>query len=256
MKSSHESRWIVGGFFVTLTATGIMSFTSYQNSMKLVNSAAQASQTNELLDALTDISVILADVESRQWRYILFEDTSELTRYRIAVRQLNLVLKKLQEPLADTLIQQQRLNALEILIIERLQLFDKAIALYGERQIKVSSSDSLIARAQENLNQIRYIITELEHTEEELINIQLEEVSFNSRVRMVIEPVGTLLTFSILLSLFGILYRQLLKRQKAEVLQQSLAQEKELSDLKLQLFSMVSHEFRTPLSSILGSSQL
>jgi signal transduction histidine kinase len=35
-----------------------------------------------------------------------------------------------------------------------------------------------------------------------------------------------------------------------------LAQTKEISDLKMRLFSMVSHEFRTPLSTILVSTQM
>ena len=51
-------------------------------------------------------------------------------------------------------------------------------------------------------------------------------------------------------------YQQLVKRLQAEAIQQTLAQEKELSELKLRFFSMVSHEFGTPLSIILGSAQL
>ncbi|HYX16079.1 MAG TPA: hypothetical protein VE944_17265 [Nostoc sp.] len=35
-------------------------------------------------------------------------------------------------------------------------------------------------------------------------------------------------------------YQQLVKRQQAEAIQQTLAQEKELSELKLRFFSMVS----------------
>ncbi|NJN86719.1 MAG: histidine kinase [Leptolyngbyaceae cyanobacterium SL_7_1] len=255
MKWLHEGKWITGGFIVTLVVTGAVSFTSYQNSVQLVNSARQVQQTNQLLDALTDISALLSDAESRQWSYIVSNDPDELTQYTAAVEQLRLALDKLRRPLADTFVQQQRLAALEILINRRLDLFERAIARYRS-EYPLTPTDPFIAHAQSNLDQIRQIIAELEQKEEELIAIQLEAVSSNSRTRMVIEPVGTVLTFTILLGVFGMLYRQLLKRQRAEALQQALTQEKELSELRLQLFSMVSHEFRTPLSLILGSSQL
>lgn len=70
-----------------------------------------------------------------------------------------------------------------------------------------------------------------------------------------IELSGTLFILTVLLGLYAVVYRQIKKRQTAEIDQQRLAQEKEMSELKFQFFSMISHEFRTPLSIILGSTQ-
>ncbi|MGB7443714.1 MAG: PAS domain S-box protein [Coleofasciculaceae cyanobacterium] len=46
------------------------------------------------------------------------------------------------------------------------------------------------------------------------------------------------------------------ERKKAEKARQALERERELSQLRLRFFSMASHEFRTPLSTILMSAQL
>jgi signal transduction histidine kinase len=252
----QDGKWITGGFILTLVVTGAMSITSYQNSVQLVNSANQVRQTNEMLDALNDTSSILADAELRQWRYVIFNDPKELEIYQHTITRLEPTLERLSNSLGDTPTQSQRLHELNRLIQERLQIFEAAIARYSGQDNEIVATDPLIIQGQRNLDQIQQVLAALEQEEEELIAVQISAVQSNSKVRMLIEPVGTVLTFSILVGVFSLLYRQLSKRQQAEAQQQVLAQEQELSALKLELFSMVSHEFRTPLSLILGSSQL
>lgn len=46
------------------------------------------------------------------------------------------------------------------------------------------------------------------------------------------------------------------ERKQGEEVSRTLAKEREINDLKLRFFSMASHEFRTPLSTILVSAQL
>ncbi|GAB4375105.1 MAG: hypothetical protein Kow00121_20440 [Elainellaceae cyanobacterium] len=256
MKRSQESIWITAGFGLAITLMGAVSFTSYQNATQLVESADQVRQTSEILDQLTDLSATLADAESRRWGYILFEDIEERERYQAAVQDLMPILAALKQPLSDTPIQQQRLTILETLVTERINLLQRSIDLYQDNQAPISATEPIVAQAKRNQEAIRQVINALEAKEEDLLQLQLEQAQSNLQFRMLIEPLGALLTFAILFGVYVLLYRQMTKRQQAESQQRTLAQAKELSELKLQLFSMVSHEFRTPLSLILGSSQL
>ncbi|NJO40385.1 MAG: histidine kinase [Cyanobacteria bacterium CRU_2_1] len=256
MKWSREGRWITGGFGLILVLMSAVSITSYQNATQSVESANQVLQTNDILEGLTDISAALANAETRRWRYILFGDIEELERFNVAVQSLDSTLDRLRQMLTHEPIQRQRFNALESLVAERVKLFEQSIEVYRGRRNEISASDPLIVQTQQNQDEIRQLITVLEATEEELLEVRLQQAQSNLQSRMVIEAFGTLLTFGVLFGVYALLYRQMVKRQQAEALQQTLAQAKELSELKLQLFSMVSHEFRTPLSLILGSAQL
>ncbi|WP_416670766.1 sensor histidine kinase [Egbenema bharatensis] len=271
MKWLHQGKWMTGGFGLAVLLMGAVSLTSYQNAMRLVDSANQVKQTNGILNILTDLSITLAEAESRRWGYIFSGDRMEMNHYQAAIRDIDPLLQQLRQSLADTPVQQQRLDTLERLIIEQVDLLERSM-LQRNRFIReaepedgrselslpaiLSSADPLVVQSRQNQESIRQTIALLEAREEELLQLRVEQSQSNLRFRMLIEPLGTLLTFVILFGVYAQLYRQMVKRQEAETQQRTLAQEKELSQLKLQLFSMVSHEFRTPLSLILGSAQL
>ncbi|NJR26271.1 MAG: histidine kinase [Richelia sp. CSU_2_1] len=256
MKWSLEGKWITGGFSLALAFMGAVSLISYQNATQLAESAKQVRQSNQVLKLITEISATLTDAESGRRGYILFDDPEELERYNTAVESLKQRIDKLRQPLDDTPIQRQRLDTLEYLISQRLELFQTSIDLYQKSPTQFSIRDPLIVQTKRNQDEIRRLIQDLVSEEENLLEIQVEQSQANFQFRMWLESLGTLLTFAILFGVYALLYRQMVKRQQAETLQRALAQEKELSELKLQFFSMVSHEFRTPLSSIVGSAQL
>ncbi|MFH7024107.1 MAG: ATP-binding protein [Heteroscytonema crispum UTEX LB 1556] len=253
MKWSLERKWIASGFGLSFLLMGIVSFISYQNATQLIESSNKVKHTHEVMKSLIDIFATLTDAEAGRRGYILFGERSELKRYDQAIQSLDAKVEKLQQQLADDSSQQQQLMRLKVLISQRVELSKKSLNL---QQLGKSTFAIQATRINQTRGEIRQTLAQLQAREEKLLEISVKHSQQNIHNRMLIEFLGTVLSFAILLAVYALLYQQLVKRQQAEALQRTLAQEKELSELKLRFFSMVSHEFRTPLSIILGSAQL
>ena len=256
LRWSLERKWVTAAFCLALLLMVLVNVFSYQNATQLITSQVQVKQTNEVLIALTNVSETLADLETRRWLYFLLDERTEPESYDQAMHSLTIKLEQLRQPLADTPLQEQRLDALEDLLQQRRELFEQSTELYLKPRSLLAADHPLVMQTKQNQTHIRQIIAELQAEEEHILQNQVEQAQANSQIRMAIENLGTILTFVGLLGVYVLLYQQMFKRQQLEQAQQKLAQEKELGELKLQFFSMVSHEFRTPLSVIAGSSQL
>ncbi|MEA5603484.1 ATP-binding protein [Nostoc sp. UHCC 0252] len=256
MKWSLERKWIASGFGLCLLLMSTASLISYQNATQLIASSDQVKYTHEVMKNVIDIFATLTDAEAGRRGYILYGEQLELNRYYQAMQSLDAKVKKLQQQIADDSYQQQQLTKLKFLIAQRVELSKQSINLKKVGKSSFAIQAPLVNQSNQNRGQIRETLTKMQAREEQLLQISVRHSQDNIRNRMLIEFLGTFLSFAILLGVYALLYQQLLKRQQAETIQKTLAQEKELTELKLRFFSMVSHEFRTPLSIILGSAQL
>jgi signal transduction histidine kinase len=256
MKWSLEGKWIAGGFSLTLLLMGLASLTSYRNTTELIESADKVQHTYEVLNTVTDFYASMTVAESGRRGYIVSGSQQELERHQNAVDNMQSKLRTLQQQMSDSSTGQQQVATLDSLVTQRLALFRQSIALYQNDKSAIQAQSSITEKSVKLRGEIQILLADIKAQEERLLRIWIEQSRSSMNSRIVIELFGTFLSFVVFFGVYFLLYHQWLQRQKVASLQHNLAHEKELGAFKLRLFSMVSHEFRTPLSVILASSQL
>jgi signal transduction histidine kinase len=256
MKRSPERNWLILGLGIIALLMGWISLMAYQSSERLLESTNKSKQTHEIIKNLINIYATMTVAESGRRGYVFLGDEKELYRYQVAIRELDPELKTLQKNLSDRSEQLQRMEALNLLLTQRVNLLQKSIQLYRTEQRITPQQIQITEQSIKLRGKIQLTIAAMQNTEE----LSLEQWVSQSRTRI---SHDLMISFLVIFASFGVLaiasillYYQLIKRQQAEALQAKLVSEKEASEAKLKFFSMVSHEFRTPLSVILASSQL
>lgn len=256
MKGSLEERAIAGSFGVILLLLGGASLISAKNTTELVESTTKVQQTYEILVSLTDFNAAMNIAESGRRGYIFTGKAAELERHKAAVRSLQAKVKQIDQELSQDPSQKQQVDKLEYLLNQRLMLFQQSIELYQQDRSAVQTQGLITNQSIQIREDIQIVLATLKSEEKARLNASLESSQASIKQRFLLEQLSTFLGVVVFCGMAFVLYQEKRRQQRVQALEQSLAQERELSDLKLRLFSMVSHEFRTPLSVILASSQL
>lgn len=254
-KYSPGGKRVTAGFSLSLALMAGLSVVSYQNATQLTEDNNQVEQAYEILSLLNEVEVNLVDAEAARRGYFLFGDAAERNRYAQAVQTLQLKVSSLKVALTHA-ESRQKVEQLDRLIGQQLSLFQRSMTAFEQQQIELSSEQPLIVKIRQTRQAIYQLLGELRVGERRLMRVQQAESQTILRSRLLIEGLANTLTFFILLGVYAILRRQKIRRETAEARQRQMAQINELNELKLEFFSMLSHEFRTPLSLITGSAQL
>ena len=252
-----QGKWIAGGFGLTVLLMGTISLVSYRNTLALRQRAAEVEVTYEIIDNLSNLYANMAVAESGRQGYIKTGSPSELGRHRraIALMQSNwqLLAKQLEN---GTDFEREMVAQIGDLMYRRIVLFNQSIATYKPDQSDDISQDAITVKSVEFRDKFQNLLTYLQASQKRNLRSSIassrDSISENSLLGLL----GTFTSFGIICGVYFLVFWQEKRRQKSEKIHQLLLQEKELSDLKIQLFSMISHEFRTPLTVIFSASQL
>ena len=252
-----QGKWIAGGFGLTVLLMGTISLVSYRNTLALRQRAAEVEVTYEIIDNLSNLYANMAVAESGRRGYIKTGSPSELGCHRraIALMQSNwqLLAKQLEN---GTDFEREMVTEIGDLMYRRIVLFEQSIATYKSDRSDDISQDAITVKSVEVRDKFQNLLTYLQASQKRNLRSSIassrDSISENSLLGLL----GTFISFGIISGVYFLIFWQEKRRQKSEKIHQLLLQEKEISDLKIQLFSMISHEFRTPLTVILSASQL
>jgi len=258
MKWGLEEKAIAFSIGIILLLLGGVSQVSSKNTAELFENANKIQQNYEILGNLTDFFAAMTVAESGRRGYIFSGRQEDLARYRGAIIMMQSELGQLQQQIDGDVTQKDRLILLNDLATQRLGLLEESIELYQRDRspAAMQTQRNITDRSVKLREQIQTTLTKIKNEENKQLQRFLTETQSSINSRESIEKAFTLLGFLAILGVIFIFYWEQQRQKKLQVLEQTLIQERELSDLKLRLFSMVSHEFRTPLSIILASSQL
>lgn len=258
MKWSLEEKMLASSLGVILLLLGVVSLLSPRNTTELVENAKQVQSTYGVLVNLTDFLAAMSVAESGRRGYIFSGRPEELARHQAAMQGMNAELDQLQTSVNLSPVQQQRVQQLYDLAKQRMALLQQSIALYQRDRSSTAMQiqNSMTDRSVQLRDRIEVLLAEIKDAENQRLMATLEEAQETIQHQSSIERIGLVSSFLVVCGFLVILYWAQKRRQKLQILEQTLSQQQELSYLKLNLFSMISHEFRTPLSVILASSQL
>jgi signal transduction histidine kinase len=256
MKWYFPRKWFVAGFSLTILLMSLVAFASFNNTNEIKQNANKVQYTYQTLNSLTDFYAAMTVAESARRGYIFLGSKQDLNRYQNAVQNIRSSLSLLEVKIDPSLSQRQNFQKFKVLVNQRLSLLDESIELYQKDKNALEKQNNITKQSVDIREKIILISSEIQSEEERYLQTSLNESEQTIHLRIFIEILGTILSLGVIYSLCCILERQWVKREQLKSLESSLAQEKKIGELKVQLFSMISHEFRTPLSVILLSSQL
>jgi len=198
-------RKVRAGFALALAALILIGGMSYFSLTRLHEDRKWVEHTQQVIASLRLVPATVADAESGERGYVITGQEESLEPYQKAVRDVGVQLGTLRTLTADNAVQHRRLDALELLVAERLLLLQQAVELrrgtgFGAAQQHVASG-----RGERIHDRIRGLLAEMEATEQSLLQERAARARHAGTVAKAVIVGGITLAFVfVVVALFAI----------------------------------------------------
>lgn len=173
----------LGALFVMLiAAVAFLGIISYRYSERTLNTAAQVTHSQRILDKSEEIVSILKDLQLESTAYFVYKDSSRKNDYEAARQRMARALEKLYGMVSDNPVQTARVDSLRSLVGQVSRATDEVLAT----ELTTGHYDDLI-RERLTLNtgyrtRVRALVNEIKNDEERLFHSHVEENRESVRV--------------------------------------------------------------------------
>lgn len=168
MKISIGSKlWM--GFLSVLLVLMVVGGISYQNTLKLIDSAQWLTHSHQVLGKLAELLSTLKDAETGQRGYLITGEERYLAPYRTAVGKVDKQIQELKQLTQDNQSQQQRLEAIGPLIADKLNELKETIDLRRNKGLEAANTVVLSDLGKKLMDDLRIALREIADQEKEYL---------------------------------------------------------------------------------------
>jgi len=215
MKRAH---WISPGvgFGLAVAILIVIGAVSYRETMRTIETNDWVAHTHEVIERLQSVFDATMLVQAAQRGYVLSGEQRHLDAYSNAVSQVGPRVEAARQLTADNPRQQQRLDALDLLLTNRLAILHQSIELRKSRGLDVQAQVRLMDEGTGIQERIRGIIAEMQQDERDLLRLRVARARASARNTIFFVVVGDLFGLTLLVLAFRFLRNEIKVRQQAE----------------------------------------
>ncbi|MGB7437115.1 MAG: PAS domain S-box protein [Candidatus Acidiferrum sp.] len=157
------------GFAVAAIVLVLVGVFSYISVLQFRKNAALVDHTHEVQNSLTRFLTDLTAAESAQLRFVITAREEQRTAYTAATQQIERQLSHIRELTLDNPTQQMNLNALALLVTERLNLLQSRLDLRRTKGLEAVQSTMMGEQGRRVRDSIQQLVSIMENEENRLL---------------------------------------------------------------------------------------
>lgn len=255
---------IVGTLFgLLISAVVVLGVVSFRYNEQVVNTSYWVNNTYRVMVVTDNISSLFRDLQLESNAIYIERDTLRIRNYRRARNQIAERIKEIEFLIKDNLEQRPLVDSLAALTAQLISFTEMALSKPRTQNVDQDIVDRF-NKTDHFRDQITSAIDRIRSKEVARLRLREAEntksiASFNRAFGQLLAGIGLL----VIVAFFSIRYNfnRLIRideqlRVAQEKTERALAAEVELNKLKSNFVALASHEFRTPLTTVLSSAAL